>query len=115
MSGKDVRKLNCYKLIVASVHSCLDIDSVTVADLRAFLEHLQFLASQAKNDDFREVMHVDYEIDVRKLAETEGFQAFDIKNTRISMFHYGAQNMKPKRATIRKSTTLSKDGKVGCY
>ena len=115
MSGKEVRKLNCYELIVASIHWCLDIDSVTVTDLRAFLEHLKCLASRVKNDDFREVSHVGYDTDVRKLAETEGFQAFDSKKKGISMFQYGTQNMKPKRPTVRKSTTFSNYGKVGCY
>ena len=52
VSGKDVRKLNCYELIVASIRRCLNIDSVTVADLLVFLEHLKLLASRAKNDDF---------------------------------------------------------------
>ena len=97
VSGKDVKKLNCYELITASIRWCLDIEGLTVADFRAFLAHLNFMSSRARNDDFKDSAHVDYDKDIRKLAEIDGFAAFDPKNTGLSIFHYGTQNMRPKK------------------
>ena len=74
VSGKEIRKLNCYEPL-------------------QYLEHLKFLASHAWNNDFKDVTHIDYDTDIQKLAETDGFSAFDSKNTGLSMFHYGTQNM----------------------
>lgn len=67
---------------------CLDIDGLTVKDLRAFLEHLKFMASCARQDDFKDMTNVDYDSDIRKLAEVEGLTAFASHNTGLSMFHY---------------------------
>ena len=40
IGGKEVRKLNAYELIAASIMWCLDIPSLMTKDYRAFLEHL---------------------------------------------------------------------------
>ena len=57
VSAKEVRKkLNCYELIVASISWCLDIDSVTVTDLHAFLEHLIFGLMSKKMTTFRKLL-----------------------------------------------------------
>ena len=96
MSGKEVRKLNCYEVITASIRWCLDIEGLTVKDLCAFLEHINFLSSHARNDDFKDPTHVNYYKDIRKLAEVECFAAFTAKHTGLSIFHYGSQNMYPK-------------------
>ena len=102
MSGKEVQKLNCYELITASIRWCLDIEDLTVKDLHAFLGHINFLSSHAHNDDFKDSTHVDYDKDIRKLAEVEGFAAFEAKYTGLSMFHYRTQNMctPPKKTPL---------------
>ena len=79
---------------------CLDIKGLTVKDLRAFLEHINFLSSRARNDDFKDWAQVDYDKDIQKLAEVDGFTTFGSKNTGISMFHYGTQNMRHKKTNI---------------
>ena len=57
VSGKVDRKLNCYELITASIRWCLDIEGLTVKDLWTFLEHINFLSSGARNDDFKDSAH----------------------------------------------------------
>lgn len=115
--GKDVKKMNCYELVTASIRWVLDIQGVTVKDLRAFLEHICFMSSRARQNDFHDSTHVEYDKDVRKLAEVEGFAAFGSSNTGMGMFHYGMHNMRPKKPvnSFRKSNTYAKEGKPGCY
>lgn len=117
MSGKEVRKLNCYELITASIRWCLDIQGLTVKDFRALMEHVCFMASRAKQNDFQDSTHVDYDIDIRKLAEVEGFAAFGSRNTGLAMFHYGMHNMRQRKTSTstRKTSNFTKDGKTGCY
>ena len=48
MSGKEVKKLNCFELITASIRWCLDIDGLTVRDLRAFLQYIMAISAIPK-------------------------------------------------------------------
>lgn len=115
--GKEVKKMNCYELVTASIRWILDIQGVTVKDFRAFLEHICFMSSRARQNDFHDSTHVEYDKDVRKLAEIEGFAAFGSSNTGMSMFHYGMHNMRPKKqvGNVKKGSTYTKEGKSGCY
>ena len=62
--GKDVWKLNPHELIVASKLWCLDLQSLTVADYRAFLEHINCIRTRARDDYFKDSAHVDYVVAV---------------------------------------------------
>ena len=121
VGSKDVKKLNAYELIGASIKWCLNIDKLTVCDHRAFLEHLYFLSIRAMHDDFKDSAHVEYDSAIRKVAEVEGFAAFTSANNGISVIHYGAQNMRQKKAYGgahnygRRSTGNTHEGKRCCF
>lgn len=115
--GKELKKLNCYELVTASIRWCLDIEGLTVKDFRAFLEHICFMSSRARQNDFHDSTHIEYDKDIRKLAEVEGFAAFGTKNTGVGMFHYGMHNMRQRKSVgaVRKTSSYTKDGKLGCF
>ena len=48
-------------------------------------------------NDFLDSAHVEYDVSVRKMAETMGFEAFASSKTGSSVLHYGAQNMRVKK------------------
>ena len=67
------------------------------------------MSSSARNDDFKNLAHVDYNKDIQKLAQIEGF---DRRNTGLSMFRYGTQNMRTKKPKVSSWLTgYTKDGK----
>ena len=89
-------------------------------DHRAFLEHLDFLTVHAMHDHFKDAAHTEYDLAIRRLAETQGFAAFGKENNGISVTYYGAQNMHLKSAkTVPTSTKQPseylKDGKHPCF
>ena len=92
-----MQKLNPHELITASTLWCLDIQDLTVADYRAFLKHIHFISIRAHDDYFRDSVHVDYVMAVRKVAEHAGFAAFAKSNDTESVVHYGAQNAKSRK------------------
>ena len=65
VGGKDVRLLNPHELIAASCLWCLDIQELTRADNRVFIEHISFISIHAKDDYFKDSAHVDYVLSVR--------------------------------------------------
>ena len=100
----NLRKLNAYKLIKSSIKWCLDIPELTISDYRAFLQHIAFVANRAKSDDFKDTAHIDYDCEIRKLAESIGFVAFSREFTGESVLHYAPQNLKSKNNTFNKDT-----------
>ena len=70
---------------------------MSVADHRALLNHINFLANRAMHNDFVDQAHTQYDEAVRKLAENIGFAAFAKENRTLSVIHYGAQNMRSKK------------------
>ena len=70
MVGKEVRRLNAYELIGASIRWALDIEGLSVHDYRALLDHLNFITIRAMHDDFRDSAHIEYDLVVRRLAES---------------------------------------------
>ena len=76
----------------------LSIDTMTVADYRALLEHIAFVSNRAMTGDFKDSAHVEYDTAIRREAESVGFAAFTTAHTGISVLHYGAQNMKHKNS-----------------
>ena len=72
---------------------CLEIQTLSTKDYRAFLEHLCLIAIRAKDNYYKDSAHVDYILAVRKMVEKEGFAAFAKENSRESVVHYGHQNM----------------------
>ena len=64
-----------------------------MCDVKAFLEHLEFISVRAMHNDFINSTHVEYDMAIRKLVESIGFEAFSQKYTGMSVKHYGAQNM----------------------
>ena len=103
MDGSDsictiVHKLNAYEFIAASILWCLDIQALTTADYKAFLEHLCLIAIRAKDNCYKDSAHVDYVLAIRRMAEKIGFAAFSKENSGESIVHYGPQSMlTPKR------------------
>ena len=76
----------------------LSIDGLNMHDTRAFMEHIEFLSVQAMHDDFKDSAHVEYDLTIRKLAESLGFEAFSQTNAGMSIKYYGAQNMHVSKA-----------------
>ena len=81
IGGKEVRKLNAYELIAASIMWGLDIPSLMTTDYKAFLEHLCLIAVRAKDNYYRDSAHVDYVLAIRHMAEKQGFAAFSKENS----------------------------------
>lgn len=117
---KDMRRLNAYELIGASIRWALAIEGLNKVDYKALLEHIEFLTVRAMHDDFKDSAHVEYDLAVRVVAETKGFGAFSKANTGMSVSFYGAQHMRPKSSkTTGKTKTnkgeYTKDGTRPCY
>ena len=118
VGGKDVRKLNAYELIAASSLWCLEIQNLTVADYKAFIEHICLIAIRAKDDYYKDSAHVDYVLAVRRAAEKLGFRAFSKEFSGDSVVHYGPQNMKQRRSTYStygKKRSPGSQSKRPCY
>ena len=94
VSGKDVRRLNPHELIAASCLWCRDIQELTRADNRAFIEHIYFISIHTKDDYFKDSAHVDYVLSVHRSAEYAGFATFSKLCDSKSVVHYGTQNAK---------------------
>ena len=90
-----MRKLNSLKLMVASALWCLDIDSLTMKDLRSFLEHIYFISVRAMTD-LKDSAHVA----IRKKAEVHGFTAFSEVFNGSGVVHCGPQSMKTKKGAM---------------
>ena len=56
-----------------------------LSDHRAFLEHLDFLTVRAMRDHFMDAALIEYDLAIRRLAETPGFAAFSKENNGISV------------------------------
>ena len=56
--------LNAYELIGASIRWFLSIEGLNMNDVRAFLEHIEFLSVRAMHDDFKDSTHVEYDLAV---------------------------------------------------
>ena len=97
---KDLKRVNCYELICATTQWASGIKELSVADLRALMDHINFLANRAMHNDFIDQAHTDYDEAIRKLAEEVGFAAFAKENRGISVIHYGAQNMRSKKPVV---------------
>lgn len=120
VGAKEVRKLNAYELMGASILWLLDIDDLNVVDYKAFLEHMHFMTVRAMHDDFKDSAHVEYDTAIRKMAESMGFAAFSKAQNGTSVLHYGAQNMRPKKHVAsaggaRKAAPRVQDGKRSCF
>lgn len=124
VGGKDVKKLNAYELMGASIRWCLDCEDLSIKDHRAFLEHLNFISVRAMHDSYKDTAHIQYDAAVRKEAEYKGFAAFSQANNGASVIHYGSENMRQKKAGVqgagqssRRSGGLGveKAGKRNCF
>ena len=93
LSAERVCHLNAYELIGAPIRWFLSIEGLNMCDIKAFLEHLECISFRVMHNDFTDSTHVEYELAVRKLAESIGFEAFSQAHTGMSVEHYGAQNM----------------------
>ena len=100
IAKKDVRKLNCHELVCATKGWALDIPEMTTADHRALWQHLNFISHRARHNDFVDMAHVEYDLSIRKMAESMGFKAFSNSNNGSSVIHYGAQNMQVKKPNV---------------
>ena len=91
-----------------------------MSDHRAFLQDLDFLTVRAMRKHFKDAAHIEYDLAIRRLAETQRFAAFSSDNNGISVTYYGAQNMRPKSTktgqnSIRRPNEYLKDGKRPCF
>ena len=101
--------MNAYKLIAASIMWCLESETLSTKDYRAFLEHLCLIAIRAKDNSYKDSAHVDYVLAVRRMAEKDSFAAFAKENSGESIVHYGPQNMLTRRTqynTYRKRSPM---------
>ena len=91
---------------------------MSVADHRALLDHINFLANRAMHNDFVDQAHIEYDEAVRKLAEEIGFAAFAKENRTLSVIHYGAQNMRSRKPGYSGASLTRRTGsyvKRTCY
>ena len=98
----------------------LDQPNVTVDDLKCFIKHITYISGKAKGDRFYDNAHVNYELEVRKLAEVQGFSAFTGGNAEIATQLYTIENLRPKHSkasnyNAQRSSVHVKDGKRPCY
>ena len=100
IGGKEVKKLNAYELILASITWCQSIDGLNMTDMTAFLDHMALIANRAMHDDFRDGAHYEYDCAIRKLAEKLGFAAFSRDHQGTSITHYGTQNLRPQSTVL---------------
>ena len=85
-------------------------------DVKAILEHLEFISVRAVHNGFVDSTHVEYDIAVRKLAESVGFEAFSQKDAGMSVKHYGALNMCTSKSSYPKHfTDRSSDQRTTCF
>ena len=63
------------------------IKELTIADHRALLDHINFLANREMHNDFVDQAHTEYDEAVRKLEEEIGFAAFAKENRRLSVIY----------------------------
>ena len=45
----------------ASIRWCLDIDTLSIKDYKAFLQHIDFISVHAMHDYFKDSAHVEYD------------------------------------------------------
>ena len=92
VAGKDVKKLNCYDLIHATMMWALEINELSVGDCRAIFEQISFLANRDMHNDFLDAVHVEFDKAIRRFAET-----FSRAHGGVSAMYYGTQYMHTKR------------------
>ena len=73
-------------------------------DMKAFLECIEFISERTMHDDFKDIMHVEYDPAIRRMAENMGFEAFSQSQSGISVKNYGAQNMRVNRSNYQKKS-----------
>lgn len=117
---KELKKLNAYELIEASCKWTIDQQSLSATDYRGFIKHIQYIAGKAKSDKFVDTTHVNYDLAIRKEAETEGFGAFKGGDPEHSIAIYSVENLRPRSGkgnyqVNAKTNVMSKDGKRPCY
>ncbi len=91
---RDVKKLSPFELIEASCAWVLDTRDTDYDCLRKFIKHIGYMAGKAKSGIFLDKAHNLYDQSVRKLATSEGFNAFSAGNAEYSLKHYTYENMK---------------------
>ena len=117
VGGKEVCQLNTYELITVSILWCLDIQSLTTTDYKAFLKHFCLITIRAKDNYYRDSAHVDYVLAVHHMAEKLGFAAFSKENSGESIVHYVPQNMEPRKTpynSYRKQSPVSLSKRPCC-
>ena len=72
------------------------------------------------HEHLKDGAHIEYDLAIRRLAETEGFAAFGNEHNGLSVTYYGVQNMRPKVSSktigsSRKAIEFIKDGKKACF
>ncbi len=103
--NKRIKNLNAYELLGATAMWALSIETMTVADYRALLEHMAFISNRAMTGDFKDSAHVEYDMAIRRKAESVGFVAFTKSYTGISVLYYGTQHLRYKNTF---STTVGR-------
>ena len=124
---KDVTRLNGYELICATTVWALSFPDITVKDCKSIFEHINFVGYRARKNEYHDSAHIAYDTEIRKMAETMGFRAFERRNQGASIMHYGTQNMRgvvkaaspgdgARRNTLRngKRACYSWNGEQGC-
>ena len=122
---KDTKKLSLFELIEASFAWALDFKDTDYAKLRRFIKHIGYVIGKAKSGVFLDKEHNAFDQAVRKLAISEGFEAFSRRNGELSLKYYAYENMKRQGGmghgmSSRNShggskTMYTKDSKKPCF
>lgn len=124
---KDLKKLSPFELIESSCSWVLDKKDIDVQDLRRVVKHIKYISGRAKSGQFQDRAHASYDLAIRKLATTDGYEAFGAGNAEVALQYYAFEYMrghsskgayggvKNSHANTNTKQLFSKDGKKPCF
>lgn len=122
---KDLKKLSPFELIESSCGWVLDKKDLDLQDLRRFVKHIKYMSGKAKSGRFLDQAHASYDLAIRKLAVTDGYDAFCAGNPELALRYYAFESMRTQNAKSSASGSkygqsstkhlFCKDGKKPCF
>lgn len=121
---KQVKKLNPHELVEATCAWFQDSNAYNDLNAcHAMLNHIGYISCKAKHNNFTNNAHIAYDAGVRKLAQKQGFQAFAVGNSDLSLRHYAYENIRDiKKSTVTKTGAtnasnrlFTREGKKPCF
>lgn len=102
---KSPSKLSFPELMHASIGWIQAQSNLSMYDYQNYLYHLKYMSSRAQSGHFYDSAHANYDLSVRKMAETKGFEAFTSGSLELSLQCYGIEYLKPKNTSKPKFST----------